>query len=87
MVIHTCTYNVYCVLRLQEERMAVIKGMLKQREADHQALNDRRLEHLWFVNNQSSVWLCRLVSLNLLLYIHKHLQFPAIVIAYPKYTV
>ena len=29
--------------------MAVIEGMLKQREADHQALNDRRLEHLWLV--------------------------------------
>ena len=41
-------YNV-CVYayRLQKERMAVIEGMLKQREADHQALNERRLEHLW----------------------------------------
>ena len=29
--------------------MAVIETMLKQREADHQALNDRRLEHLWSV--------------------------------------
>ena len=33
--------------RIQDERMAVLKRMLKQREADHQALNDKRLEHLW----------------------------------------
>ena len=28
----------------------MIQGMLKQREADHQALNDKRLEHLWLVD-------------------------------------
>ena len=36
-----------CLYRLQEERLALIEQMLKQRETDHQALNDRRLEHLW----------------------------------------
>ena len=33
--------------RLQQERMALLQGILEQREADHQALNERRLEHLW----------------------------------------
>ena len=33
--------------RLQDERMEVLKTMLYQREVDHQALNDKRLEHLW----------------------------------------
>jgi hypothetical protein len=32
---------------LQEERMAVVEAMLRQREADQQALNERRLEQLW----------------------------------------
>lgn len=47
-----CVMHVICdyVYRLQEERLAVIEGMLKQREADHQALNDRCLEHLWLVH-------------------------------------
>ena len=33
--------------RVQNERMEVLKKVLQQREVDHQALNDRRLEHLW----------------------------------------
>ncbi|XP_064407633.1 cilia- and flagella-associated protein 91-like [Halichondria panicea] len=32
---------------LQDERLEVLQSMLKQREVDHQALNDKRLEHLW----------------------------------------
>ena len=36
-----------CVSRLQEERMALVEEMLQQREAERQALNKRRLEHLW----------------------------------------
>ena len=33
--------------RLQQERLAVIKKLLTQREVDHQSLNEKRLEHLW----------------------------------------
>ena len=32
---------------LQKERMELLKQALQQREVDHQALNDKRLEHLW----------------------------------------
>ena len=35
--------------RLQDERLEVIKKMLQQREADHAALNDKRMEQLWYV--------------------------------------
>ena len=38
-----------CVCRLQEEKMAVVEGMLRQRETERQTLSDRRLELLWSV--------------------------------------
>ena len=34
---------------LQNERLKLLKEALQQREVDHQALNDKRLEHLWYV--------------------------------------
>ena len=33
---------------LHKERIELLKQLLKQREVDHQALNDKRLEHLWY---------------------------------------
>ncbi len=52
---YTLHFTVYTYLwltrtqhyRLQDERLEVLQSMLKQREVDHQALNDKRLEHLW----------------------------------------
>lgn len=35
--------------RLQDERMELIKKLLQQRETDHAALNDRKMEQLWYV--------------------------------------
>lgn len=38
----------YNYLRLQDERMELIKKLLQQRETDHAALNDRKMEQLWY---------------------------------------
>ena len=35
--------------RLQEARLEVLKELLKQREANHQDLNTKRLDRLWYV--------------------------------------
>lgn len=35
--------------RLQEARLEVLKKLLKQREENHQELNIKRLDKLWFV--------------------------------------
>lgn len=34
---------------IQEERMELLRKMLQQRETDYQALNNARIEHLWWV--------------------------------------
>lgn len=49
MLCSTLHYLCILVHRLQEERLEVICQVLKQREVDHQALNDKRLEYLWYV--------------------------------------
>lgn len=33
---------------LHKERTELLRQLLQQREVDHQALNDKRLEHLWY---------------------------------------
>lgn len=33
--------------RLQDERLDIVKRLLQQREADHGAINDKRMEQLW----------------------------------------
>lgn len=35
--------------RLQDERLEIIKILLQQHEADHAALNDKKMEQLWCV--------------------------------------
>ena len=52
---HTFTYTHTHTCRLQNERMQVLKKMLQQREVDHQALNDKRLEHLWYVIKHANI--------------------------------
>lgn len=37
------------IAAIQEERMDLLKKLLEQREVDYEALNDKRLEHLWLV--------------------------------------
>ena len=32
---------------IQQERMELLEKLLQQREAHYQALNDKRLEHMW----------------------------------------
>ena len=33
--------------RLQDVRLDIVKQLLQQREADHAAINDKRMEQLW----------------------------------------
>jgi len=42
-------FNCYAAGRLQDERLEIIKKLLQQREADHSALNDKKMEQLWCV--------------------------------------
>lgn len=42
-------HQLQIVGRLQDERLEVVKKLLQQREADHAALNDKRMEQLWCV--------------------------------------
>ena len=37
--------------KLQEERLEVLKELLKQREEHHQELNTKRLDRLWSVSD------------------------------------
>ena len=35
------------ISEIQNERMELLRKMLHQREIDYQAINDKRIEHLW----------------------------------------
>ena len=35
------------ISEIQNERMELLRKMLQQREVDYQAINDKRIEHLW----------------------------------------
>ena len=39
--------NCHVIDRIQDERLEIVKKLLQQREADHAALNDKRMEQLW----------------------------------------
>ena len=43
----SCKIIFFC--RLQEARLEVLKQLLKNREENHQELNIKRLDKLWFV--------------------------------------
>ena len=35
------------ISEIQNERMELLRRMLQQREVDYQAINNKRIEHLW----------------------------------------
>ena len=48
---------------IQEERMELLRKMLQQREVDYQAINNKRIEHIWLV----CVWYIIIITLLCLL--------------------
>ena len=63
--------NILWCCRLQEARLEVLKQLLKQREENHQELNIKRLDKLWWVTlSYNFIWLWCHVMLTVLKIIH-----------------